>query len=129
DLETRIAEKHWDIVAVRDAVKRYNLYTRQDLLEEFPSGIHWLTGMNMAPGQERANRSEEIVVWQPDYLTGLEQLLDSAPIAAWRTWLKLHIISAHEPYLYDDFVQANLEFSKILSGTEQLITLWKRSVS
>src|SRR5699024_3936478 len=56
DLETRIAEKHWDIVAVRDAVKRYNLYTRQDLLEEFPSGIHWLTGMNMAPGQERANR-------------------------------------------------------------------------
>src|SRR5699024_8286891 len=37
DLETRLAENHWDIVAVRDAVKRYNLFTRQDLLQEFPS--------------------------------------------------------------------------------------------
>ena len=72
DLETKIAEKHWDIVSVRDAGKRYNLYTRDALLEEFPSGIHWLTGMNMAPGQKRENRSEEIVVWQPDFLTRLE---------------------------------------------------------
>ncbi len=129
DLETRIAEKHWDIVAVRDAVKRYNLYTRQDLLAQFPSGIHWLTGMHMAPGQERANRSEEIVVWQPDFLTGLEQLLASEPIAAWRTWLTLHIVSAHAPYLSDSFVQANFEFSKILSGTEELRPRWKRAVS
>src|SRR5699024_11153242 len=85
--------------------------------------------MCMAPDQERANRSEEIVAWQPDLLTGLEQLLASEPIAAWRTWLKLHIISAHAPYLSDAFVQANFEFSKILSGTEQLRPRWKRAVS
>src|SRR5699024_8732406 len=47
DLETKIAEKHWDIVSVRDAVKRYNLFTRDQLLEAFPSGIHWLKGLKM----------------------------------------------------------------------------------
>ncbi|NWN87598.1 MAG: M13 family metallopeptidase [Micrococcaceae bacterium] len=128
DLETKIAEKHWDIVSVRDAVKRYNLYDRDTLLEKFPSGIHWLTGMNMAPGQAHENRSEEIVVWQPDFLTGLEELLDSEPIKSWRTWLKLHIISSHTPFLSDDFVQANFEFSKVLSGTEELRPRWKRAV-
>ena len=128
DLETKIAEKHWDIVSVRDAVKRYNLYDRDTLLEKFPSGIHWLTGMNMAPGQAHENRSEEIVVWQPDFLTGLEELLDSEPTKSWRTWLKLHIISSHAPFLSDDFVQANFEFSKVLSGTEELRPRWKRAV-
>lgn len=129
ELETKIAEKHWDIVSVRDAVKRYNLYTRDELLNEFPSGIHWLKGLEMAPGQQQENRSEEIVVWQPDFLTGLEELLESESTKSWRTWLKLHLISAHAPYLSDAFVQANFEFSKALSGTEELRPRWKRAVS
>lgn len=129
DLETKIAQQHWDIVSVRDAVKRYNLYTREELLTEFPSGIHWLTGMKMAPGQKRENRSAEIVVWQPDFLTGLEELLASESTKSWRTWLKLHLISSHAPYLSDDFVQADFEFSKQLSGTEELRPRWKRAVS
>src|SRR5699024_2821857 len=129
DLETKIAQQHWDIVSVRDAVKRYNLYTREELLTEFPSGIHWLTGMKMAPGQKRENRSAEIVVWQPDFLTGLEELLASESTKSWGTWLKLHLISSHAPYLSDDFVQADFEFSKQLSGTEELRPRWKRAVS
>jgi len=129
DLETKIAEKHWDIVSVRDAVKRYNLFTRDQLLEAFPSGIHWLKGLKMAPGQKHDNRSEEIVVWQPDFLTGLEELLESEPTKSWRTWLKLHLLSSHAPYLSNDFVQADFEFSKVLSGTEELRPRWKRAVS
>lgn len=128
DLETKIAKHHWDIVAVRDAVKRYNLYTRDELLETFPSGVHWLKGMNIAPGQQQENRSEEIVVWQPEFLTGLEALLESEPTKSWRTWLKFHLISSHAPYLSDDFVQADFEFSKVLSGTEELRPRWKRAV-
>src|SRR5699024_11859364 len=38
DLETKIAEKHWDIVSVRDAVKRYNLMSR-DRSEEHTSEL------------------------------------------------------------------------------------------
>lgn len=128
DLETKIAEKHWDIVKVRDAVKRYNLYTRKKLLKAFPLAIHWLKGMKMAPGQKHDNRSEEIVVWQPDFFEGLEELLDSEPTKSWRTWLKLRLLASHAPYLSKDFVQADFEFNKVLSGTEELRPRWKRAV-
>lgn len=128
ELEKKIAEKHWDLVSVRDAVKRYNLMSRDELLAAFPSGMHWLKGMKMAPGQKHENRSEEIVVWQPDFLSGLEELLESESTKSWRTWLKLHLLSSHAPYLSDDFVQANFEFSKVLSGTEELLPRWKRAV-
>ena len=60
ELETKIAEKHWDIVKVRDAVKRYNLFTRKKLLKQFPAAIHWLKGMKMAPGQKHENRSKKL---------------------------------------------------------------------
>jgi len=129
ELETKIAEKHWDIVSVRDAVKRYNLMSRDELLETFPSGFHWLQGMKMAPGQKHDNRSEEVVVWQPDFLSGLEELLASESTKSWRTWLKLHLLSAHAPYLSDDFVQANFEFNKQLTGTKELLPRWKRAVA
>src|SRR5699024_12444609 len=117
DSETNSAQQLLDIVSVPDAVKRYTLYTREALREDFPAGIHWLRGMKMAPGQKRENRSAEIVVWQPDFLTGLEELLASEPTKSWRIWLKLHLISSHPPYLSDAFVQANFEFSKVLSCT------------
>ena len=129
NLETKIAEQHWDIVKVRDAVKRYNLFTRKKLLKKFPSAIHWLKGMKMAPGQKHENRSEEIVVWQPDFFAGLEQLLESEPTKSWRTWLKLHLLSSHAPYLSKDFVEADFEFNKVLTGTEELRPRWKRAVA
>lgn len=128
DLETKIAEKHWDIVSVRDAVKRYNLMSRDEVLEIFPSATHWLKGMKMAPGQKHENRSEEIVVWQPDFLSGLEELLESESAKSWRTWLKLHVLSSHAPYMSKDFVKANFEFTKTLTGTEKILPRWKRAV-
>ena len=128
DLETKIAEKHWDIVSVRDAVKRYNLMSREDLLEIFPSGMHWLKGMKMAPGQKHDNRSEEVVVWQPDFLSGLEGCWNlGRPNLA-------HLVEAapaviHAPYLSDDFVQAHFEIQQSPDGHRRATPRWKRAVA
>ena len=64
-----------------------------------------------------------------DFFTGFEELLQSEPTKSWRTWLKLHLLSSHAPYLSKDFVEADFEFNKVLTGTEELRPRWKRAVA
>lgn len=128
DLETKIAAVHWDVVACRDAVKRYNLMTREQLLEAFPLAETWLSGVG-ATG-ERSNRSDEVVVWQPDFLQGIQSLLTEQSLATWKLWLHLQLVRSAAPYLTEGFVNENFEFyGRQLSGTEEVRPRWKRAVS
>ncbi|MDY6056049.1 M13 family metallopeptidase [Micrococcus sp.] len=127
-LEKRIAAVHWDLVRTRDAVARYNLMPRARLLELFPLAPAWLDGVGA-----QGPRSEEVVVWQPDFLAGVQELLqgpDAADLADWRHWLTLQILRSFAAYLPEPFVQESFSFyGRRLAGSEQPRPRWKRAVS
>ncbi|KSU63109.1 peptidase M13 [Arthrobacter sp. NIO-1057] len=125
DLETAIAQYHWDRVKVRDAQARYNLMTGQQLFELFDGLKTWLAGAGIDP-----KYYEEVVLWQPSYLEGLSGLITEQPLDAWKNWLRVQVLRSFAPYLSSDFVNENFSFySAKLGGVEQIKDRWKRGVS
>lgn len=124
-LETLLASHHWDRVKCRDAQARYNLMTAEGLLEDIPSLASWLDGAGIEP-----KYFAEVDVWQPSYLKGLEDVLNTQPLAAWHHWLAVQLIRSNAPYLSSAFVDENFSFySAKLSGVQALRERWKRGVA
>ena len=125
DLETAIAEYHWDRVKVRDAQARYNLLSGEQLFDLFAGLKEWLSGAGID-----ANYYGEVVVWQPSYLEGLSGLVAEQPLEAWKNWLRVQVLRSFAPYLSSDFVNENFSFySAKLGGVEQIKDRWKRGVA
>ena len=125
ELETVLASHHWDRVKCRDAQARYNLMSGESLLEIIPSLETWLQGAGIA--QKYYN---EVDVWQPSYLGGLEDALHSSALESWQHWLAVQLIRSNAPYLSSAFVNENFSFySAKLSGVQELRDRWKRGVA
>lgn len=125
ELETALAAHHWDRVKCRDAQARYNLLTAAQLFEIIPSMAGWLEGAGIDQ-----KHFVEVDVWQPSYLTGLESVLASHPLASWQNWLAVQLVRSNAAYLSKAFVMENFSFySMKLAGTKELKERWKRGVA
>lgn len=124
-VEEALAAHHWDRVKVRDANARYNLLTKEQVLEKLPLLRYWLDGIGATEAQ-----SQELVLWQPDYVEALGELLtDKFSLEEWKSWARANVLRSFAPYLSQDFVDANFAFyGKQLSGTEELRDRYKRGV-
>ncbi len=131
DLETRLAEGHWDRAETRDVQKTYNLLTAADLAALCPA-FDWdayVTGLGGFLDGQHATLAESCVR-QPSYLEHLSTVLTETPIQAWRDKLTAHVLRAAAAYLASDFVETNFDFyGRTLSGTPELRARWKRAVS
>ncbi|WEV78464.1 peptidase M13 [Janibacter cremeus] len=126
DLETRLAEDHWDRVANRDPIRTYTLMTADELAGLTPQ-VDW-AGWAAALGA--ATPFAEVVVRQPDYLRGLSSLLASVDLATWRDWLRLRIVQSLAAYLDSRIVEEEFDFvGRTLSGIPEQRARWKRGVS
>ncbi|MBT0567505.1 M13 family metallopeptidase [Williamsia sp. CHRR-6] len=127
ELETALAEHHWDVVARRDADKRYNLRTLAQVRTE-ASGFDvdaWIDGLGAQP-----EAFGETVVGQPSFLTGLGSLIAERELAQWKTWLQWRVLASAAPYLSSAFVDKHFDFyGRTLSGTPENRERWKRGVS
>jgi endothelin-converting enzyme/putative endopeptidase len=131
EIDTRLAEGHWERAETRDVQKTYNLLTFEGLQELCPA-FDWqvyvtnLGGTRFAPEEVLA----EVVVRQPSFFERLSTLLEEIPIEDWRTWLTSRVLRSSAAYLSDDFVETNFDFyGRTLSGTPELRARWKRGVS
>jgi predicted metalloendopeptidase len=62
-------------------------------------------------------------------VTALGGLLDSIPLADWKSYFAFRLLDGAAPYLSDAFVQARFEFSgRLVSGLEELPPRWQRGV-
>lgn len=127
DLETRIAAKHWDSVASRDIQKLYNLRTL-DELEALTPGFGWseyITALGAAP-----KHFSEVVVGQPDAISGLTDLLRDTELEAWRYWLVWQVVRTNAAYLTQEISLANFDFyGRTLTGAQEQRARWKRGVA
>ena len=126
-LETSIASHHWDQVKNRDATLTYNKMNRTEVKALMPA-FDW--DLYLTDGEIPAIVLDSVIVQQPSFFEGLGSILANFDAAAWKAWLKWHIISGSAPYLSDDFTNENFAFfGKTLSGTPELRERWKRAVS
>ncbi len=123
-LEEKIAQTHWTRIANRDPQKTYNKMT-MDALQKQASGIDWkpwLDGVGLA-------KETSINVNQPTAIAGSAKLVKSQPLAVWKDYLTIHMLTDNAPFLGKKFVDARFEmFGKTLSGTPQNKERWKRGV-
>ena len=126
-LETDIAATHWDNVRTRDSEATYNPMSWEaanDLVPSVDLGV-WLEALGVPE-----NSFDEVVVRQPSFIEGLEQLLTAERIESWVDWLRWQVVRSNAAYLSQDFVDENFGFyGKTLSGTPELRARWKRAVS
>ena len=126
-LESSLAAAHWDVVRRRDADLTYNLRAFADLTAEAP-GFGWDLWVDALGGSPAL--MSEVVVRQPDYLTGFAALWSAADLADWKDWARWRLMHARASVLSAEVVEEDFDFyGRTLSGTEQIRERWKRGVS
>ena len=72
---------------------------------------------------------DTLIVTEPEYLAQADKLMGSLSPTARSGLLSLEIRKPGRfPKLSDNFTQASFEFSKVMSGVQELRPLWKRAI-
>ncbi|HEU4406738.1 MAG TPA: M13 family metallopeptidase [Polyangiaceae bacterium] len=123
-LEEKMAAAHWTRLQNRDPQKTYNkmkVAELQKLAPEVP-WQPWLAGVGL--GQQ-----PEINVLQPTAVAAVAKLVRGQPLAVWKDYLTLRLLTESAPVLAKAFADAHFEFyGKTLTGTPQQRERWKRGV-
>ncbi|MGX4641031.1 M13 family metallopeptidase [Massilia sp. SYSU DXS3249] len=126
DFETELAKVQWTKVENRDPVKRYNKMSVAELGALTP-GYDWNAAL-AASGV--GNKLDYIIVAQPSYLTGFNEVLAKTDLATLKSYFEWHLLREYSPYLSKDFVDANFAFyGTTLTGAAENRPRWKIGVS
>jgi putative endopeptidase len=124
--ETDLAQAQWTKVELRDPVKRYNKVAVAKLGELTP-GYDWKAALAAAG---IANKSDYVIVGQPSYLTGFNQILAKTDLATLQSYFKWQLLREYAPYLSKAFVDENFAFyGTTITGVTENRPRWKIGVS
>jgi endothelin-converting enzyme/putative endopeptidase len=127
DVETRLAQGHWERAATRDVIKTYNLMSLDDLKRTAPA-FAWDTWASALGADESA--LAEVIVREPSFFEHLSTCVEGIDLADWRAWAGIRVIRAAAPYLSSAFVDESFSFyGHTLQGTPELRARWKRGVA
>ncbi|MQA38497.1 M13 family peptidase [Rugamonas sp. FT29W] len=125
-LETELAKVQWTKVELRDPVKAYNKVPL-DKLSKLAPGYDWATWLK---DTGIAGKVDYVIVSQPSFITGFNQVLNKTPLATWQAWFRWQVIHANAAYLSKDFAQENFAFyGTVLSDIKEQQPRWKRAVN
>jgi predicted metalloendopeptidase len=125
-LETRIAQAQWTKVENRDPLRTYNKVELAGL-ELLMPGYAWRRYLKAADLDARINH---VIVAQPSFLTGLDEILSDTPLPIWQAYFRLRLLDAFAPYLSERLVAAGFAFyGTALSGVPVNRPRWKRGVA
>jgi putative endopeptidase len=125
-LEAELAKVQWTKVENRDSVKTYNKYEFAKLAAIAP-GYDWKSYL-IDSGVD--GKTDYLVVSQPSYISGINQLLQKAPLTVWKTYFRWRLLNDFAPYLSKNFVDEHFAFNgTALSGTPQNRPRWKRGIA
>jgi endothelin-converting enzyme/putative endopeptidase len=123
-LETALARASLSRVDQRDPYKLYHVLKARALRSLTPA-FRWddyFTAAGLA-------KPKRINVTEPDFLKEVDRLLQSEPLADWKTYLRWHVASARAPYLTEAFEREDFDFfSRYLQGVQEMPPRWKRCV-
>jgi endothelin-converting enzyme/putative endopeptidase len=115
-IETALAKAAMDIVARRDPKNLNNKMTLQQVQALTPS-FNW----NRYFAALQAPTSARYLVLAPDFFRGVEKLVSSQPMEAWRAYLRYSTLRFMAPMLSQPFVEANFDFfGRTLFGAREI---------
>ena len=120
-IETALAKAQYSRVELRDPYKTYNKFAVADLSATTPN-INWSTQLTDA----KIIGADSIVVSNPSFLKIYNDMLSSVSLDEWKTYLAWHILNGSANSLSSPFVNADFEFSKVLSGQKEQTPRWQR---
>lgn len=125
EFETKVAEKAFTRVQMRDIEKMYNIYSPK-ALEELTPRIKWSEFFK----QKKIKQPDTLIIGMVDYMKNLNWLLERAPLENLKIYAKGRLLMDAAPYLSRNFVEIHFRFrGKILSGTKQMKPNWQRAQS
>ena len=125
-LETSMAQLQWSRVANRDPLRTYNKLAVADLHGLMP-GYDWQSYL-VRSGV--FGKVDYVIVRQPSYFSGLDQLIAATPLEVWRSYFKWQQLAAAAPYLSKAYVDERFAFvGTTLRGVPENRPRWKRGMS
>ncbi len=120
--ETKLAKASRTRVELRDPQKNYNKRSLADLAKEAP-GFDWkayLVALGIPDGQD-------LNVRQPDFFRAFAGMASAEPLAAWKSYLRWHLVHGAAAFLPKRFDEENFDFyGRTLRGVPQQEERWKR---
>jgi len=121
EIETAMAKASLSRTEMRDPTKVYHIYTVAELDKLSPDfdwvDYFWSTGIG---------HFDTLNVAMPDYFKALSSLIESEPLAAWKSYLRWHVLHGEAEYLPKAFFDANFDFFRhTLAGQKEPMPRWK----
>ncbi len=124
-VETKMAEKNWSNVELRNITAMYNPMSKADF-EKSHDAIKW----DVYYKALGIGDFDRIIVTTPSSIANANQLIKTAPLADLRYYLAAQYINAATGYLSDDFTNASFDFfGRTMSGKQEQKPRWKRAMS
>jgi putative endopeptidase len=125
-LETALAQVQWTKVENRDPVKRYNKMDIAQLSALAPA-YDWKGALSAAGV---AGKVDYVIVNQPSYFTGFNQVLEKTELATWKSYFEWQLLRSYSNYLSKDFYDANFAFyGATITGVPAQQPRWKDGVA
>lgn len=123
-IETELAKNSRKMEALRDPIKNYNKMSIAKL-NTITSNINW----NKTLVDFGILKADSVIVGQPEFYKGLNNMLNTCALSDWKTYLKWNLVNSYASYLSSDFENQNFKFfGTILSGIKKENSRWKRVV-
>jgi putative endopeptidase len=124
DLETSLAKGSMDIVKRRDPAN-INHKLSQSELQSLTPAFAWADYLKTV----NAPATQHYLVSSPDFLKNLDQMLNSASLDDWKTYLRWQLVNSSSVMLPRGFAEERFDFyGRKLQGQKENQPRWRRCV-
>src|SRR3989344_3635910 len=120
-IETALAKISMKKEDARDVDKIYHKMSMLALARLAP-GVDWKGYFKIIGASPR-----EVIVMQPDFISKGARMLETVPLADWKTYLSIHAVGAFAGALTPELEKASFAFyGTTLTGMKEMKPLWRR---
>ncbi len=123
-IETSLAKASMSREELRDPAASYNPMKISEITAKYPKLR--LDEYFKAQGIEKI---DSLVIGQPKFIAEVNNILTNQSEQAIRDYVTAGYLRSAATYLSDDFVNAEFNFDKVVSGVEEMQPRWKRAMS
>lgn len=121
-IETALAKISMTKEDSRDTEKTYHKKTLVQLSKLAP-GVDWRQYLTRLDAKEL----KDVIVMQPDFFSGMSNLVKELSLEEWKVYLEWHVINDLAGALSPAFIRASFAFyGTVLAGVKQMKPLWRR---
>lgn len=123
-IETALAKAAMSREELRDPAASYNPMTLAQIAKDYPN-----VDLKRYFAKQGIDSIEIVIIGQPKSLAAVNEILGNESEEALRDYITAGYIASAASYLSDDFINANFELRKVISGVQQLQPRWKRALA